>query len=174
MNYYRSLPEWTKDNIELSKTALQDRCHVQDRLCDMRIKMQGLKKGSSLEEYINDLDNLIRHVQLPEQQKICYFIFGLRFILKQVLLIPQSQSNQWRCSYICKTETSLYREQVWNWINGALARYTKGGWPKTYWHQVGTITCTGSRHTQYSTSTKHFPASNRHADTKSIWCSLGH
>lgn len=59
----------------------------------MRIKMQGLKKGSSLEEYINDFDNLIRHVQLPEQQKICYFIFGLRFILKQVLLIPQSQSN---------------------------------------------------------------------------------
>ena len=60
----------------------------------MRIKMQGLKQGSSLEEYINDLDNLIHHVQLPEQQKICYFIFGLRFILKQVLLIPQSQSNQ--------------------------------------------------------------------------------
>lgn len=60
----------------------------------MRIKMQGLKQGSSLEEYINDLDNLIRHVQLPEQQKTCYFIFGLSFILKQVLLIPQSQSNQ--------------------------------------------------------------------------------
>ena len=43
----------------------------------MRIKMQGLKQGSSLEEYINDLDNLIRHVQLPEQQKICSLFLDL-------------------------------------------------------------------------------------------------
>ena len=52
-----------------------------------------LKQRSSLEAYINDLDNLARYLQLPEQQKIYYFIFGLKPKLKQALLIRQLQAN---------------------------------------------------------------------------------
>ena len=52
-----------------------------------------LKQGSSLEAYINDLDNLACYLQLPEQQKIYYFIFGLKHKLKQALLIRQLQAN---------------------------------------------------------------------------------
>lgn len=44
----------------------------------MRVKLHELKQGSSLEEYLNDLDNLAHHLQLPEQDKIHYFIFGLK------------------------------------------------------------------------------------------------
>ena len=33
----------------------------------MRVKLHELKQGSSFEAYINDLHNLARHLQLPEQ-----------------------------------------------------------------------------------------------------------
>ena len=52
-----------------------------------------LKQRSSLEAYINDLDNLARYLQLPEQQQNYYFIFGLKPKLKQALLIGQLQAN---------------------------------------------------------------------------------
>ena len=42
------------------------------------------RQEPSLEFYINDVDNLARHLQLPKQQKIHYFIFGLK--LKQELI----------------------------------------------------------------------------------------
>ena len=90
--FYRSLPEQTKGNIELLKTALRDRYHTQDRLYDMRVKLHNLKQGSSLEEYINDLDNLARHLELPEQQKIYYLIFRLKHKLKKALLIRQPRT----------------------------------------------------------------------------------
>ena len=48
----------------------------------MRIKLHELRQGSSLEACINDIDNLARHLELPEQQKIHYFIFGLKPKLK--------------------------------------------------------------------------------------------
>ena len=35
----------------------------------MHVKLHELKQGSSLDAYINDLDNLARHLQLPEQKK---------------------------------------------------------------------------------------------------------
>ena len=41
----------------------------------MRVRLRELEQGSLLEEYINDLDNLARHLQLPEQQKILYISF---------------------------------------------------------------------------------------------------
>ena len=81
----------TKGNIELLKITLQDWYHAQDRFYDMQAKLHELKQGSSLEEYINDLDNFARHLQLPEQQKIYYFIFGLNPKLKETLLIRQLQ-----------------------------------------------------------------------------------
>ena len=74
------------------KAALQDRYHTQDRLYDMRVKLHELRQGSSLETYINELDNLARYLELPEQQKIHYFIFGLKPKLKQALLIWQPQT----------------------------------------------------------------------------------
>ena len=55
----------------------------------MRFKLHELHQGSSLEKYINDLDTLASHLELPEQQKIHYFIFGLKPKLKQALLIQQ-------------------------------------------------------------------------------------
>ena len=58
----------------------------------MRVKLHELKQGSSLEVYISDVDNLARHLQLNEQQKICCFIFALRPKLKQALLIRQAQT----------------------------------------------------------------------------------
>ena len=77
LNFYCSLPEQTKTNINLLKAALRDRYHTQDRLYDMRVKLHELRQGSSLETYINDLDTLARHLELPEQQKIHYFILGV-------------------------------------------------------------------------------------------------
>ena len=53
----------------------------------MRVKLHELRQGSSLETYINDLDILARHLELPEQQEIGNFIFGLKPKLKQALLI---------------------------------------------------------------------------------------
>ena len=92
LNFYRSLPEQTKTDINLLKAALRDRYHTQDRLYDMRAKLRELRQGSSLETYINDLNTLARHLELPEQQKIDYFIFGLKSKLKQALLIRQPQT----------------------------------------------------------------------------------
>ena len=92
LNFYRSLPEQTKTDVNLLKAALRDRYHTQDRLHDMRAKLRELRQGSSLETYINDLNTLARHLELPEQQKIDYFIFGLKSKLKQALLIRQPQT----------------------------------------------------------------------------------
>ena len=92
LNFYRSLPEQTKTDINLLKAALRDRYHTQDRLYNMRVKLHELWQGPSLETYINDLDTLARHLELPEQQKIHYFIFGLKPKLKQALLIRQPQT----------------------------------------------------------------------------------
>ena len=50
----------------------------------MHAKLHELRQESSLEFYINDVDNLARHLQLHKQQKIHYFIFGLK--LKQELI----------------------------------------------------------------------------------------
>ena len=58
----------------------------------MRVKLHKLRQGFSLETYINDLNTLTRHLELPEQQKIHYFIFGLKPKLKQALLIRQPQT----------------------------------------------------------------------------------
>ena len=57
----------------------------------MRVKLDELRQGSSLEMYINDFDTLAQRLYLPEQQKIHYFIFGLKPKLKQALLIQQTQ-----------------------------------------------------------------------------------
>ena len=65
---------------------------MQDRLYDMRVKLHELRQGSSLESYINDLDTLARHLELPKQQMFHYFIFGLRPKLKQALLTRQPQT----------------------------------------------------------------------------------
>ena len=92
LNFYRSLPDQTKTDINLLKAALRDRYHTQDRLYDMRVKLDELRQRSSLETYINDFDTLARHLQQPEQQKIHYFIFGLKPKLKQALLIRQPQT----------------------------------------------------------------------------------
>ena len=69
LNFYHSLPNQTKANVDL-KNVLQQLNHTQDDLYNMLVKLQELKQGSSLEAYINDLDNLSRHLQLPKQQKI--------------------------------------------------------------------------------------------------------
>ena len=92
LNFYRSLPEQTKTDMNLLKAALRHRYHTQDRLYNMRVKLQKLRQGSSLESYINDLNTLAHHLELPEQQKIHYFIFGLKPKLKQALLIRQPQT----------------------------------------------------------------------------------
>ena len=86
MNFYRSLPERTKTDINLLKTALQDRYHTQDRINNMRVKLHELRQGPSLDTYINDLDTLARHLELPEQHKIHYFILGLKPKLKEALI----------------------------------------------------------------------------------------
>ena len=52
----------------------------------MRVKLYELRQGSSLETYINELDYLARYLELPEQQKIRYFIFGLKPKLKSILI----------------------------------------------------------------------------------------
>ena len=78
--------------MNLLKAALRHRYHTQDRLYNMRVKLQKLRQGSSLESYINDLNTLAHHLELPEQQKIHYFIFGLKPKLKQALLIRQPQT----------------------------------------------------------------------------------
>ena len=59
---------------------------------DMGVKLHKLRQGSSIERYINDLDTLARHLELPEQQKIHYFIFWLKPKLEQALLIRQLQT----------------------------------------------------------------------------------
>ena len=92
MNFYRSLPEQTKTDINLLKTALQDHYHTQDRLNNMRVKLHELRQGPSLGTYINDLNTLARHLELPEQHKIHHFIFGLKPKLKRELLIQQPQT----------------------------------------------------------------------------------
>ena len=99
LNFYRSLPEQTKTDINLLKAALRDRYHTQDRLYDMRVKLHELRQGSSLETYINDLDTLERHLGLPEQQKIHYFIFGFKPKLKQALLIRQPQTYDYAVTF---------------------------------------------------------------------------
>ena len=58
----------------------------------MRVKLHELRQVSSLETRINELDNLASYLELPEQQKILYFIFRLKPKLKQALLIRQSQT----------------------------------------------------------------------------------
>ena len=73
------------------KAALRDLYHTQARLYDMRVKLHELRQGSSLEKYINDLDTLTHHLELPKQQKIHYFVFRLKPRLKQALLIRQPQ-----------------------------------------------------------------------------------
>ena len=40
---------------------------------------------------MTSINNLARHLQLPKQQKIHYFTFGLKPKLKQALLIRQTQ-----------------------------------------------------------------------------------
>ena len=92
LNFCGSLPEQTKTDINLLKAALRDRYHKQDRLYDMRVKLHELHQRSALETYINELDTLAHHLELPDQQKIHYFIFGLKPKLKQALLIQQPQT----------------------------------------------------------------------------------
>ena len=92
LNFYRSLSDRTKADIDLLKAALRDRYHIQDRPYDMRVKLHELRQESSLETYINDLDTLARHLELPEHQKIHYFIYALKSKLKQALLIRQPQT----------------------------------------------------------------------------------
>ena len=92
LNFYHALPEQTKTDINLLKAALRDRYHTQDRLYNMRVKLHELRQVSSLETYVNDLDTLTRHLELAEQQKIHYFIFGLKPKLRQALLIWQPQT----------------------------------------------------------------------------------
>ena len=41
----------------------------------MCVKLHELRQGSSLEVIMFDLDNLACYLELPEQQKIHYFIF---------------------------------------------------------------------------------------------------
>ena len=86
-NFYPSLPDQMKTDINLLKAALRDRYHTQDQLYDVHVKLHELRQGSSLETYVNDLDNLARHLELPEKQKIHYFIFGLKPKLKMALFI---------------------------------------------------------------------------------------
>ena len=92
LNFYSSLPEQTETDINILKAALQDGFHTQDQLYNVCVKLHELRQGSSLNTYINDLDTLARHLELPEQQKIHYFIFGLKPKLKQALLIQQPQT----------------------------------------------------------------------------------
>ena len=54
LNFYRSLPDQTKTNINLLKAALRDRYHTQDRLYDIRVKLHELRQGSFLETYTHD------------------------------------------------------------------------------------------------------------------------
>ena len=78
LKFRLSLPEQTKGNIELLKTALRDRYQTQDLLYNMRVKLHELKQRYLLEECISDLDNLTRHLQLPEQQKNTLFQIKLQ------------------------------------------------------------------------------------------------
>ena len=70
LNFYCSLPDQTKTDINLLKTALRDCYHTQDHLYDMRVKLHELRQGSSLETYINDLDTLARHLTLNNRRLI--------------------------------------------------------------------------------------------------------
>ena len=47
LNFYCSLPDQTKTDINLLKAALQDRHLTQERLDDMRVKLHELRQGSS-------------------------------------------------------------------------------------------------------------------------------
>ena len=46
LNFYRSLPEQTKTDINLLKAALRYCYHTQDRLYGMRVKLHELRQGS--------------------------------------------------------------------------------------------------------------------------------
>ena len=65
LNFYRSLPDQTKTDINLLKAVLRNRYHTQHRLYNMHVKLHELRQGSSLETYINELDNLARYLELP-------------------------------------------------------------------------------------------------------------
>ena len=76
-------------------TRLNKNWHQPFKGCLTRLLPQArptLRHASSLETYINKLDNLARCLELPKQQRIHYFIFGLKPKLKQALLIQQSQT----------------------------------------------------------------------------------
>ena len=92
LNFYRSFVEQTKAHIDLLNSSLRDRYHTQDHLYNIRVKLFEFRQGSSLEAHINDLDNLAHHLELPKEQKIHYFIFGLTPKLKQALLIRQPET----------------------------------------------------------------------------------
>ena len=62
LNFYGSLPEQTKTEINLLKAALRDCYHTQDWLYEMRVKLHELRQVSSLEMYINDLDTLAQRL----------------------------------------------------------------------------------------------------------------
>ena len=74
------------------KTALPDQYHKKDHLYNMQFKLNELKQGSLLEEYISDLDKLVCHLQLSKQQKILYFVFALKTKLKQTFFVRQPQT----------------------------------------------------------------------------------
>ena len=85
----------------------------------MHVKLHELRQGSSVETYVNDLDTLARHLELPEQKKIHYFIFGLKPKLKQALLIRQLQTYDdavtfaKRKHHFADTNLDTHTTQIW-------------------------------------------------------------
>ena len=77
----------------------------------MCLKLHELRQGSSLETYINNLNALARNLELPEQQKIHYFIFGLKPKLKQALIIRQPQTSMMLLP-ICKVEDTTLQTLI--------------------------------------------------------------
>ena len=77
----------------------------------MCLKLHELRQGSSLETYINNLNALARNLELPEQQKIHYFIFGLKPKLKQALIIRQPQTSMMLLP-ICKVEDTTLQTPI--------------------------------------------------------------
>ena len=92
LNFYCSLPDQAKTDINLLKDALRDCYHTQDQLYHMHVILHELRHGSSLETNINDLNSFARHLELPGQQKIHYFILRPKPKLKQALLLPEPQT----------------------------------------------------------------------------------
>ena len=148
------LTEQTKVNIDLLKNALQNRCHIQGHLYDMSVKLHKLKQGSSLEAYINNPDNLARHLQLPEQQKIHYFIFGLKPKLKQTLLIRQPQTYN-------NTDSDTQLMDLLQEIQKEVSL-------KAYWNQTWTIFSACSRWKYELTSARHSTTPIRYANSQGI------